>query len=385
MAQDEGAATAPVQLTVPGRLVYSAHDYGPNLFAQSWFTSSTTPASLAGVWDKFWGYLSKQGTAPVMVGEFGTTQNAGDASSSTPGSQGQWFSSLLGYLKANPAMGWTYWAYNGEDSYGLVDNNYGSTPPNATKQNLLATIQFPLGGGGQPCPTPSPTSPSPTPPSPTPSSPTSPSPTPPSPTPTSPSPAPPGQGGTIVGQQSGRCIDIGGSGDNGDLIQIWDCHGQWNQQWVVSGNLIKNPRSGRCLAVRDNATYDGAKLQLWDCIDNGGQNWRVNADGTVVNIATGKCLDAGGSWNGALLQIWACGPQTNQRWTVNAPPTPPPSPSVSPTASPSHSPSPSNSPSTSPSSPGPTTSPTGSPQPCTPACPHVDNAYAGASGYVNPD
>ena len=29
----QGAATAPVQLNVPGRLVYSPHDYGPNLFA----------------------------------------------------------------------------------------------------------------------------------------------------------------------------------------------------------------------------------------------------------------------------------------------------------------------------------------------------------------
>jgi cellulose 1,4-beta-cellobiosidase len=368
----QGAATAPVQLNVAGRLVYSPHDYGPNLFAQTWFNSSTTPASLAAVWDKSWGYLSKQGTAPVMVGEFGTTQNASDASSSSPGSQGQWFNSLIDYLKANPAMGWTYWAYNGEDSYGLVDNNYGNTPPNGTKQSLLASIQFPLGGGGQPCPTsPPPSSPPPT-----------------SQPPTSPSPTPTGQGGTIVGRQSGRCLDIGGAGNNGDIIQIWDCHGQWNQQWVVSGNFIKNPQSGRCLAVKDNATWNGVKLQLWDCIDNGGQNWRVNSDGTVVNIATGKCLDAGGSWNGALLQIWDCGSQTNQRWTVNAPPSsPPPSPSVSPTMSPSSSPTPSNSPSPSRSAtPSPTGSPTGSPPPgCAPACPHVDNPYKGATGYVNPD
>jgi cellulose 1,4-beta-cellobiosidase len=348
----EGAATAPVKLDVPDRLVYSPHDYGPNLFAQQWFNSSTTAASLGAVWDKFWGYLSKQGTAPVMVGEFGTTQNASDASSSSSGSQGQWFASLVDYLKANPAMGWTYWAYNGEDSYGLVDNNYNSTPPNATKQSLLASIQFPLGGGGQPCPTSPPPSPSPSSPSPSPSSP-------------SPSPTPTARGGTIVGRQSGRCIDIGGSGNNGDLIQIWDCHGPWNQQWVVSGNFIKNPQSGRCLAVKDNATSNGVKLQLWDCIDNGGQNWRVNGDGTIVNIASGRCLDAGGSLNGALLQIWDCGPQTNQRWTINAAPSP------TPTGSPSASPTPS-------------VSPTRSPSPCT-SCPHVDNAYDGAVGYVNPD
>jgi aryl-phospho-beta-D-glucosidase BglC (GH1 family)/chitodextrinase len=144
----EGAAAFPVQLSVPNRLVYSAHDYGPDLFQQTWFNASTTYASLAATWNKFWGYLSAGGTAPVWVGEFGTTNAAADVASSTPGSQGQWFSSLIQYLHANPTMGWTYWALNGEDSFGLLDNQYDLVPANAQKQALLATIQDPLSGGG---------------------------------------------------------------------------------------------------------------------------------------------------------------------------------------------------------------------------------------------
>ena len=51
----EGAQSAPVVLNVNSQLVYSAHDYGPNLYQQSWFNSSTTYASLVSVSTKYWG------------------------------------------------------------------------------------------------------------------------------------------------------------------------------------------------------------------------------------------------------------------------------------------------------------------------------------------
>jgi endoglucanase len=149
------AGQFPVVLSSPGHVVYSAHDYGPSLFQQTWFGSSTTPASLDAVWNKFWGYLYAQGTAPVWVGEFGTDNTAADISSTTPGSQGQWFSALVSYLTANQWLNWTYWALNGEDSYALLDSNYDAAPASAAKQGLLATIEFPLPGAstGSPSPT----------------------------------------------------------------------------------------------------------------------------------------------------------------------------------------------------------------------------------------
>ncbi len=149
----QGVATHPVVLDVPNRLVYSAHDYGPNLFRQKWFTNSTTCESLAAVWDKYWGYISRDGIAPVLVGEFGA--NNGDYTGTSPGSQGQWFQCLVGYIKARPNMHWTYWALNGEDDYGLLTAQYDPVPPSAGKQALLAQMQFPLeGGGGLSCATP---------------------------------------------------------------------------------------------------------------------------------------------------------------------------------------------------------------------------------------
>jgi endoglucanase len=151
-----GVATYPVTLNAANQLVYSAHDYGPNLYGQRWFNSSTTASSLDAIWNNYWGYISANGTAPVWLGEFGTGNNNADISNSTAGSQGQWFQSLIAYLHDNPPISWTYWALNGEDSYGLLDGNYDSIPVNASKQADLASIQFPLTGGSTNPPPPPP-------------------------------------------------------------------------------------------------------------------------------------------------------------------------------------------------------------------------------------
>jgi endoglucanase len=142
-----GVANYPVTLSVANQLVYSAHDYGPNLYQQSWFNGSTTPASLDATWNKYWGYISGAGTAPVWLGEFGTDNTNTDIESTAAGSQGQWFESLVSYLQSNPSVNWTYWALNGEDTYDLLDGNYDATPVSSLKQSLLTSIQFPLSGG----------------------------------------------------------------------------------------------------------------------------------------------------------------------------------------------------------------------------------------------
>ena len=46
----QGVQQYPVQLSNNTKLVYSAHDYGPNEYGQSWFNSGTTAASLQAVW-----------------------------------------------------------------------------------------------------------------------------------------------------------------------------------------------------------------------------------------------------------------------------------------------------------------------------------------------
>lgn len=140
----KGVRQYPVQLNVANRLVYSPHEYGPALYGQPWFNANTTFASLGARLAGFWGYLSEDNIAPVWVGEFGTPNTSDDILSSVPGSNGQWFQTMIGYLKTHPAIGWTYWAINGEDPYGLLPSSYDPEPANLLKQQALAAIQSPV-------------------------------------------------------------------------------------------------------------------------------------------------------------------------------------------------------------------------------------------------
>ncbi|SCG64634.1 Ricin-type beta-trefoil lectin domain-containing protein [Micromonospora siamensis] len=131
-------------------------------------------------------------------------------------------------------------------------------------------------------------------------------------------------GQQIVGQGSGRCVDIAGNpGGDGTPVQLWDCwSGATNQRWTRTGSTFVNPATGKCLDVSGGSTANGAKVQLWTCNGSGAQNWQVNANGTITNPQSGKCLDAAGQGtaNGTGIQIYACygggGTQANQVWSL---------------------------------------------------------------------
>ena len=144
----EGVQNSPVTLSIPNQLVYSAHEYGPHEYQQSWFNGNTTYSSLASVWSTHWAFITQNNIAPVWLGEFGTTNNASDIQDNGAGSQGQYFQSLVQFLGADATLNWTYWALNGEDTYGLLDANYDPTPASNLKQQALASIQFQVGSGG---------------------------------------------------------------------------------------------------------------------------------------------------------------------------------------------------------------------------------------------
>jgi endoglucanase len=136
-----GAAAFPVRLNVAGRLVYSAHDYPSSVAAQPWFSDPSYPNNLPGVWDHFWGYLKKGGTAPVLLGEFGSRL-------ATTSDQ-QWFNSIVSYLGTGVGgFDWTFWSWNPNsgDTGGILNDDWLTV--NQAKQSKLETIQFALTGGG---------------------------------------------------------------------------------------------------------------------------------------------------------------------------------------------------------------------------------------------
>lgn len=68
----QGVATDPVRLPVGNKLVYSPHDYPNSVYSQPWFNTPDFPGNLHQVFDKQWGYISRTGTAPILLGEFGS-------------------------------------------------------------------------------------------------------------------------------------------------------------------------------------------------------------------------------------------------------------------------------------------------------------------------
>jgi len=127
------ARVRPINLKVPNRLVYSAHDYGPSVYKQGWFSDPTFPKNLPGFWDFHWGFLLKQGVAPVWIGEFGGPSVGDDA-------EGIWQRAIVDYMKTNK-MHYTYWALNANsaDTGGLLEPDWKTINPD--KERLLKTYQ----------------------------------------------------------------------------------------------------------------------------------------------------------------------------------------------------------------------------------------------------
>ncbi len=183
---------------VDNQLVYSAHDYGPELFQQSWFNTTTCyksgcgPSSLADVWYKTWAHLSAPGgvnpvwpgnasypwsntghtgytTAPVWVGEFGTPNADTDLYNATRGSQGQWFTDLVNFIDAShnrtaandpgvpiSNLHFTYWALNEEDGHSLLATGYTGLENPKKEYSFLCYLQtgplaVPQGTGAGQC------------------------------------------------------------------------------------------------------------------------------------------------------------------------------------------------------------------------------------------
>ena len=147
------AGQFPVRLTVPGKLVYSPHEYATSVYVQEWFDDPAFPANLPAIWDQQWGYLERQGIAPLLLGEFGSTLR--DPRDKV------WLTELMRYTGTGvTGIDFTYWSWNPNsgDTGGIVGDDWKTV--NTEKQAILQPYLVPpVPGGG---PSPSPTGPTPT-------------------------------------------------------------------------------------------------------------------------------------------------------------------------------------------------------------------------------
>lgn len=129
----------------------------------------------------------------------------------------------------------------------------------------------------------------------------------------------PGTNGTqIVGQPSGRCLDLNNNTiTNGQDAQLWDCHGGYNQTWTYTARKELVVYGNKCLDAYGAGTTDGTRVVTWDCNGNTNQKWNVNADGTITNVNAGLCLDTyqARTANGTKTVLWTCNGGAGQKWT----------------------------------------------------------------------
>jgi endoglucanase len=131
-----GAGQYPVRLIRPDKLVYSAHDYGPSVAPQYWFSDPYYPENLPAIWERYWAYLHSAGIAPVWVGEFG------GPSVDVDDVDGMWQRALVAFLR-DQRIGYAYWAWNADsaDTGGLLESDWRTL--DTGKTGLLATFQGP--------------------------------------------------------------------------------------------------------------------------------------------------------------------------------------------------------------------------------------------------
>lgn len=145
------AGAFPVRLDVPNRLVYSPHDYPASVYPQPWFGDPNYPHNLYAVWDRYWGYLFRRNTAPVLLGEFGSKlQTTSDQ---------QWMDAITTYLSGDldgngtndlgpgqQGPSWTWWSWNPNsgDTGGILQDDWVHV--HQSKVDELKPVQFTTGG-----------------------------------------------------------------------------------------------------------------------------------------------------------------------------------------------------------------------------------------------
>ncbi len=119
--QFRGVRDYPIDLgKYQNKLVYSPHDYGPGVYAQSWFDKDfTTQTLLDDYWYDTWAFINQEEIAPLLIGEWGGFMDGGKNE--------QWLTLLREYM-INNHINHTFWCLNPNsgDTGGLLDYSFKS-------------------------------------------------------------------------------------------------------------------------------------------------------------------------------------------------------------------------------------------------------------------
>ncbi|MGM1064920.1 PQQ-dependent sugar dehydrogenase [Saccharothrix sp. Mg75] len=72
-----------------------------------------------------------------------------------------------------------------------------------------------------------------------------------------------------------KCLDAAGTAD-GSLVRLWTCNGGAAQNWAAGANgSLVNQQSGRCLDANGGGSADGTQLIVWSCHGGANQRWTL--------------------------------------------------------------------------------------------------------------
>lgn len=108
----------------------------------------------------------------------------------------------------------------------------------------------------------------------------------------------------------------------GGPVSIATCNaGASAQAWTVialsDGTAWLRTGTG-CLDVKESGTENGAAVQTFRCNGTGAQVWRQQPDGTLINGASGRCLDNpnASTIDGTALRLHDCSASAGQKLTL---------------------------------------------------------------------
>ncbi|MER5525230.1 RICIN domain-containing protein [Streptomyces sp. NPDC002677] len=122
-------------------------------------------------------------------------------------------------------------------------------------------------------------------------------------------------GVALIGNPSGRCVDVTNAGGDGTRLEILDCSGAAKQKWVFqSDGTIRS--LGLCMDLAWGNTANGTAIQVAKCSGNRAQLFYLSSAGDLVSSLADKCVDVtdNGTGNGTKLQLWTCAGTPNQKW-----------------------------------------------------------------------
>ncbi|MFC1419061.1 ricin-type beta-trefoil lectin domain protein [Streptacidiphilus cavernicola] len=122
--------------------------------------------------------------------------------------------------------------------------------------------------------------------------------------------------GEVLGD-GGLCLDVrGGLTADGTAVQLWGCnHTAAQTLSYQADNTVRV--LGKCLTVSGGGTANNTPVGIAACAGTAAQAWSHGSDGTLVNPASGRCLDVpnGNTTPGAVqLQLYDCNGTAAQLW-----------------------------------------------------------------------